>query len=120
MKDIIIYDELLCEQPNNAKWLYSKGYRYYAQKDYQNAVIYFEKTLTVYPNYIKVKYRISYAYIQLVGNERQWTKDVFWKTINHLKSAHNIYKNFTIEEQKKNRSSYCRYLCLTWPGTCWF
>lgn len=109
---IVIYDELLCEQPNNAKWLYSKGYQYYAQKDYQNAVIYFEEALTVYPNYIKVKYRISYAYIQLAGNERQWTKDVFWKAINHLKSAHDIYKNFTIEEQEKNRSTYADICAL--------
>ena len=48
-----------------------------------------------------MKYRISYAYTQLAGNERQLEKDVFWKAINHLKSTHDIYKNFTIEEQKK-------------------
>lgn len=76
---IVIYDELLSDQPNNAKWLYSKGYQYYAQKDYKNAIIYFEEALSVYPNYLKVKYRVSYAYIQLAGNERQWSKDVFGK-----------------------------------------
>ena len=97
---IVIYDELLSDQPNNAKWLYSKGYQYYAQKDYKNAIIYFEEALTVYPNYLKVKYRVSYAYIQLAGNERQWSKDVFWKAISHLKSAHEIYKNLSIDEQR--------------------
>lgn len=109
---ILIYNELLSIQPNNAKWLYSKGYQYYAQKDYQKAVIYFEEALSVYPNYMKVKYRISYAYIQMAGNDRQWTKDVFWKAINHLKSAHDIYKNFTIEEQEKNRSIYADICAL--------
>ena len=109
---IVIYDELLSEQPNNAKWLYSKGYQYYAQKDYKNAVIYFEEALKAYPNYLKVKYRISYAYIQLSGNERQWSKDVFWKAISHLKSAHEIYKNFTIDEQEKNRSTYADICAL--------
>lgn len=103
---IMVYDELLNEQPENAKLLYSKGYQYYAQKDYKNAITYFEKALVVYPNYLKVKYHISYAYIQLAGNEHQWTKDVFWKAINHLKSSHNIYKNFTPDEQKNNRSTY--------------
>lgn len=109
---IVIYDELLSDQPNNAKWLYSKGYQYYAQKDYKNAIIYFEEALTVYPNYLKVKYRVSYAYIQLAGNERQWLKDVFWKAISHLKSAHEIYKNLTIDEQEKNRSTYADICAL--------
>lgn len=48
----------------------------------------------------------------MAGNERQWTKDVFWKAINHLKSAHDIYKNFTIEEQEKNRSTYADICAL--------
>lgn len=109
---IVIYDELLSEQPNNTKWLYSKGYQYYAQKDYKNAIIYFEEALTVYPNYLKVKYRVSYAYIQLAGNERQWSKDVFWKAISHLKSAHEIYKNLSIDEQEKNRSTYADICAL--------
>ena len=85
---------------------YIQGYQYYAQKDYKNAIIYFEEALTVYPNYLKVKYRVSYAYIQLAGNERQWSKDVFWKAISHIKSAHEIYKNLSIDEQEKNRSTY--------------
>lgn len=109
---IKIYNELLKEQPNNAKWLYSIGYQYYAQKNYQNAIIYFEKALVIYPNYMKVKYRISYAYIQLAGNERQWTKDVFWKAINHLKSSHNIFINLTPEEQENNRSIYADICAL--------
>lgn len=109
---IKIYDELLESQPDNAKLLYSKGYQYYAQKDYKNAVIYFEKALDVHPNYMKVKYRISYAYIQLAGNEFPWSKDVFWKAISHLKSAHDIYLNLATDEQGKNRSIYADICAL--------
>ena len=103
---IAIYDELLLEQPNNARWLYSKGYQYYAQKDYVIAVQYFEKALEIYPQFFKVKYRIAYALIQLSGAEKQWTKDVFWKAIRHLKDAHDIYKGYSEEEQGKNKSTY--------------
>ena len=103
---IAIYDELLLAQPNNARWLYSKGYQYYAQKDYVIAVQYFEKALEIYPQFFKVKYRIAYALIQLSGAEKQWTKDVFWKAIRHLKDAHDIYKGYSEEEQDKNKRRY--------------
>lgn len=109
---ISAYDELLKIQPGNAKWIYSMGYQYYAQKDYLNAVNYFEKALAVYPNYFKVKYRIAYAYIQLAGNDQPWSKDVFWKAISHMKSAHDLYKSYNDDEQNRNRSTYADICAL--------
>lgn len=109
---INIYDGLLMNQPNNAKWLYSLGYQYYAQKDYSNASDFFEKALAVYPEYLKVKYRISYAYLQLSGTENQWTKDVYWKAIKHLKDSHNIYENYTEEQKEREKSTYADICAL--------
>lgn len=109
---IAIYDVLLQRQPENAKWQYSKGYQYYAQKDYLQAVQYFEKALEFYPNYFKVKYRLAYAYLQLAGIEKQWTKDVFWKAIKQLNDAHDIFKQYTPVEREKNKSTYADICAL--------
>lgn len=99
-------------EPHNAKWLYSKGYQFYAQKDYKNSVVYFEKALEVYPDYLVVRYRIAYAYIQLSGNDNPWTKDLFWKAINHLKNAHEIYKKYDNEGKEKSKDVYADICAL--------
>lgn len=109
---IDIYRDLLSRQPNNAKWIYSLGYQFYAQKDYSQAVVYFEKALEIYPEYLKVKYRIAYAYLQLSGTENQWTKDVYWKAIKHLKDSHIIFDNYSLEQKEKENSTYADICAL--------
>lgn len=103
---ILIYDVLLQKQPKNAKWHYSRGYQFYAQKDYVTAVINFEKALEINPNYFVVRYRLAYAYLQIAGIERQWTKDVFWKAIQQLNDAHKIYQDYSKEEKENNNTTY--------------
>lgn len=111
-KAIDIYNELLQIQPNSSKLLYSLGYQFYAQDDYANAIVYFEKALEYYPEYLKVRYKIAYAYLQLSGTEQQWTKDVYWKAINHLKDSHKIYNSFLEEEKEKEKSTYADICAL--------
>lgn len=107
-----IYRDLLSRQPNNAKWLYSLGYQFYAQKNYSKSVEYFERALEIYPEYLKVKYRIAYAYLQLSGTENQWTKDVYWKAIKHLKDSHIIYSNYSLDQKEKDKSTYADICAL--------
>lgn len=109
---IDIYRDLLSRQPNNAKWLYSLGYQFYAQKNYSKSVEYFERALEIYPEYLKVKYRIAYAYLQLSGTENQWTKDVYWKAIKHLKDSHIIYANYSSDQKEKDKSTYADICAL--------
>ena len=109
---ILIYQELLSKNGDNAKWQYSLGYQYYAQKDYLSSVKYFEKALEIYPSYFKVKYRLAYAYLQIAGSEKPWSKDVYWKAINQLREAHQIYNQFNEEEQSINRSVYADICAL--------
>lgn len=109
---IEIYRDLLSRQPNNAKWLYSLGYQFYAQKNYSKSVEYFERALEIYPEYLKVKYRIAYAYLQLSGTENQWTKDVYWKAIKHLKDSHIIYSNYSLDQKEKDKSTYADICAL--------
>ena len=109
---IEIYRDLLSRQPNNAKWLYSLGYQFYAQKNYSKSVEYFERALEIYPEYLKVKYRIAYAYLQLYGTENQWTKDVYWKAIKHLKDSHIIYSNYSLDQKEKDKSTYADICAL--------
>ena len=109
---IEIYRDLLSRQPNNAKWLYSLGYQFYAQKNYSKSVEYFERALEIYPEYLKVKYRIAYAYLQLSGTENQWTKDVYCKAIKHLKDSHIIYSNYSLDQKEKDKSTYADICAL--------
>lgn len=109
---IKIYLILIKKQPNNAKWLYSLGYQYYAQNKFEFAIDYFEKALVVFPEYFKVKYRLAYAYIQLAGTEKQWTKDIFWKAVQQLQDAHKIYKNYSDEQKLKEKNTYAEICAL--------
>lgn len=109
---IEIYSELIKIKPQNAKYLYSLGYQYYAQKDYNEAAKYFEFALKERPNYFIVKYRLAYSYIQLAGIDRPWTKDIFWKAIQQLKDAHSIYQEYSSDEKEKNKSTYADICAL--------
>ena len=111
-KAVNIYNELLKKQPNNPRLLYSLGYQFYVQEDYKKAVDYFEKALEYYPEYLKVRYKTAYAYLQLSGVEQQWTKDVYWKAINHLKDSHKIYDSLIEEQKEKEKSTYADICAL--------
>ena len=111
-KAVDIYNELLRTQPNSSRLLYSLGYQFYAQEDYLKATDYFERALEYYPEYLKVRYKIAYAYLQLSGTEQQWTKDVYWKAINHLKESHRIYDNLMEEQKEKEKSTYADICAL--------
>ena len=76
---IKLYDDMIQRQPQKAKWYYGKGYQFYMQKDWENAIENFSTALSLFENYLVVKYRIAYAYLQLSGNKMQWSKDTFWK-----------------------------------------
>lgn len=109
---IAIYDELIKKEPKSAKLYYSKGYQYYIQKDWKNAIENFSLALENYDKYFKVKYRIAYAYIQISGNDRQWAQDSFWKAIRHLEDCHTIYQSYDSETKKANSSTYASVCAL--------
>lgn len=94
------------KEPKMAKWKYMIGYQYYCKKDWNQAVKYFEETLKIKPNYFVVKYRISYAYIQLAGVYKKLTKPEFWKALGHIKDCHELWKNFDEETKNKEKHIY--------------
>ena len=109
---IKLYDEMIERQPQKAKWYYAKGYQFYMQKNWQNAIEFFSIALSLHDTYFVVKYRISYAYIQLSGNKMQWSKDSFWKAIRHLEDCHKIFATYSLEEQQKAASTYADICAL--------
>ena len=111
-KAIRRYDELLQKNPNIAKWHYGKGYQYYMQQCWTKAVDCFSDALSIYPDYFVVKYRIAYAYVQLSGNTKQWSKDTFWKAIHHLEDCHKIYSSFSSEDKKSQAATYAKVCTL--------
>lgn len=105
-KAIQLYSQLIQHQPNIAKWYYAKGYQFYMQKKWQEAIKNFNEALNLFDKYFVVKYRIAYAYIQISGNTMQWSKDSFWKAINHLEDCHRIYKTYSEEERERHSATY--------------
>lgn len=103
IKNFSILEE---KEPQMAKWKYMIGYQYYCKKEWNQAVKYFEETLKIKPNYFVVKYRISYAYIQLAGIYKKLTKPEFWKALGHIKECHELWKNFDDRTKNKERHTY--------------
>jgi tetratricopeptide (TPR) repeat protein/cold shock CspA family protein len=103
---IKVADMLMVKYPNVAKYPYMKGYQFYAQKNYQQAVELFLVALKLYPEYFVVKYRLAYAYFQLAGNYQQWSKDVFWKAIFELEACHKIYAKYDDRNKETSKSEY--------------
>lgn len=109
---IKLYDDMIKRQPQKAKWYYGKGYQFYMQKDWEKAIENFSTALSLFENYLVVKYRIAYAYLQLSGNKMQWSKDTFWKAIRHLEDCHKIFSSYTPDEQKKHIATYADICAL--------
>ena len=89
------------KEPKMAKWKYMIGYQYYSQKRWKEAIRYFEETLNIKPDYFIVKYRVSYAYIQLAGIYKKLTKPEFWKALGHIKECHELWENFNDKTREK-------------------
>lgn len=107
------YCEILIKnEPNNPKWFYMMGYQYYMEKHWEKAIEYFEKALSIKPNYFVVLYRISYAYLQCAGEYMKLTKSEYWNAIGYLNKAHETWNNFSKEERVKEKSTYFN-VCFT-------
>lgn len=100
------FEKLIKEDPNSAKWHYMKGYQFYMQKNYENAVNEFLLALDLYPQYLVVKYRLAYSYLQIAGAYLKFTKDTFWKALGQLKECHKIYEKYSTDQQEKEKSTY--------------
>jgi tetratricopeptide (TPR) repeat protein len=100
-----IYDILIEREPS-AKYYYAKGYQYYAQKKWTDAVENFLCALNYYSEYLVVKYRLAYSYLQIAGAFNQWTKNEFWKAISQLEDCHKIYNGYDDNKKAINKSTY--------------
>lgn len=98
--------KLIEKEPQNPKWLYMYGYQYYVEKNWKEAISYFEKALDYNPEYFVVLYRIAYAYLQLAGELLKLTKSEYWKAIGFLKKAHQVWASFSPDKKEIEKSTY--------------
>ena len=61
---IEVFSNLSEREPFMARWPYMIGYQYYDKKEWQKAVQYFDKAISLRSNYIKALYRNGYARLQ--------------------------------------------------------
>lgn len=62
---IEVFSELSKREPHIARWPYMIGYQYYDKKEWQKAIQFFDKALSLKSDYIKVLYRNGYARLQI-------------------------------------------------------
>jgi len=62
---IEVFQELDQSQPQSAKWPYMIGYQYHEQEQWQEAIKWYEKSLSLNPDYIVVLYRKGYSHFKL-------------------------------------------------------
>lgn len=93
-------------ESNSAKCLYMIGYQFYSLKNWQEAVLWYEKALKQYSDYFVVKYRLGYAYLQIAGAYKKLTKPEYWRALGQFQECHELWENFSIEEKKKNGNYY--------------
>lgn len=103
---ITCFNKLIELEPNTAKWHYMKGYQFYVQNKWNEAIDEFLIALEIYPKYLIVKYRLAYAYLQTAGSYLQYTKDVFWKSLGQLKECHMIYAELGDDLKEKEKLIY--------------
>lgn len=100
------FKKLALMEPESAKTLYMIGYQYYSQKNWKEAREWFEKAISIFPNYFVVKYRLGYTYLQLAGNYKSLTKPEFWRAIGQFQECHELWKDYSSEEKTKNKVLY--------------
>lgn len=103
---ITCFDKLIEMEPQMARWHYMKGYQFYMQNKWNECIVEFLQALELYPEYLVVKYRLAYAYLQITGTSLQYTKDTFWKALGQLKECHAIYEKYSKEFQEKEKQTY--------------
>lgn len=103
---IEIFEKLARKESKIAKWRYMIGYQYYSQRKWREAVQYFEEAIEIKPDYFIVKYRVSYAYIQLAGMYKKLTKSEFWKALSHIRDCHKIWEKYSDKIKEKEKGTY--------------
>lgn len=95
-------------EPQKAKWCYCVGYQYYMQKQWDAANEWFKKALTLYPNYLIVKYRYGYSLRQTCGNRYVLKNDAYWQALKQFEECEQIWLNSSEDERKKNANIYAK------------
>ena len=100
------FNKLIDIENDNPKWHYMKGYQFYMQKKYIEAIECFDKALELKPDYLVVLYRNAYANLQVAGEFLKLKKAEFWKAIGLLERADAVWINLSDEDKNKEKGTY--------------
>lgn len=100
------YKQIIQREPQNAQALYSLGYQYYAQKRWKEAILWFEKALSVNENFFVVKYRLGYALLQIAGAVQQYVKPEFIRALGIFSECHQLWGSWSEEQREKEQDTY--------------
>jgi tetratricopeptide (TPR) repeat protein len=100
-KAIVIYQDLSQRQPHEAMWLYCLAYQYRSKKNIQSAIEAYEKSLKIYPKWIKALAELSALYKEA---------GLIEKALKTCQDGIQVYKNMKPDHQKKFAAIYSK-LC---------
>ena len=100
------YKRLTKKEPKIAKWFYMTGYQYYANQKWHLAIEWFKKSLNLYPNYLKAKYRLGYALTQTANNMFTLKSAEFKEAFNIFKDGLRIWNEMNNDYKNKNKKIY--------------
>ncbi len=100
-KAIAIYQDLSQRQPHEAMWPYCLAYQYRSKKDIQLAIEAYEKSLEIYPKWIKALAELSALYKE-AGSIK--------KALKTCQDGIQVYKNMKPDRQKEFAAIYSK-LC---------
>lgn len=66
---IEIFSKLAEREPFIARWPYMIGYQYYDKKEWNKAIEFFDKAISLKADYIKALYRNAYSHLQIADPE---------------------------------------------------
>ncbi len=96
-----IYKELSLKQPHEAMWPYCLAYQYRSKKDIQSAIEAYEKSLKIYPKWIKALVELSALYKEA---------GLIEKALKTCQDGIQVYKNMKPDRQKEFAAIYSK-LC---------
>lgn len=100
------FNKLIDLENDNPKWHYMKGYQFYMQKKYIEAIKCFDKSLALKEDYLVVLYRNAYANLQVAGEFMKLKKAEFWKAIGLLERAHAVWTKLSEDDRNKEKGTY--------------
>lgn len=101
-----IFQKLSNLEPKKAKWDYMVGYQYYSMKEWDKAIEFFRLSLSKYPEYFIVKYRLGYALTQISGKIQRLKSPNYLEAYKLFNECESLWDSMPEGDKNRERQHY--------------